>query len=78
MLYDMRRRVEYEANVFAADLLVGDDEVLELANCGYDMRQIAGELDADPNIALIKLDSQWQQGYSVCVPYRPPSDFLGE
>ena len=31
MLYDMKSRPEYEANMYAADLLLDDEEVMELS-----------------------------------------------
>ena len=41
MLYDMKSRPEYEANMYAADLLLDDEEVMELAKDGYDMQQLS-------------------------------------
>ena len=51
MLYDMTARPEYEANMFAADLLISDDEILELVNIyNYDVNQTANALDTDSKI----------------------------
>lgn len=77
MLYDMRLRPEYEANIFAADLLINDDYIFELIDNGFDIEQIARELNVDMNLVLIKIDSLRLQGYDVRAPYRPRSDFLG-
>ena len=77
-LYDMRRRPEYEANIFAADILISDDDILELIDNEYDVPMIAGTLEADINLVLIKLDSLRLQGYDVRAPYRADSDFLGK
>ena len=76
MLYDMRSKPEYEANVFAAELLIDDDEILSLIEAGYDIYQIATELGEDINLVLIKVDELRKQGYGLKVPYRPQSDFL--
>ena len=77
MLYDMKRRPEYEANIFASDILIDDFEILELIEYDYDMVQIARELGVDLNLVLIKIDALQSQGYGFRVPYRPPADFLG-
>ena len=77
MLYDMRTRPEYEANIFASALLIDDRDILRLIREEHDICQIAGELDADINLVLIKIDELRRQGYDLRVPYRPPADFLG-
>jgi len=76
MLYDMKQRPEYEANIFAAELLIDDDDLLSLIYNGFDTYQIAGELDVDINLVLIKIDGLNMRGYDVKAPYRPRSDFL--
>jgi len=55
VLYDMKSRPEYEANVFAAELLIDTDEVLKLAREGFDQEQIAGQLKTDINLIGIKM-----------------------
>lgn len=58
MLYDMSLRPEYEANLFAADLLLGDREIIDLATVyGYTPAQIAAELKTDEALVKIKIDS---------------------
>lgn len=78
MLYDMKSRPEYEANVFASDLLIPDNSIIELINDGYDMEQIARELSTDINLVGIKLGSMNTRGYgfNIGIPHR--SDFLGK
>ena len=78
MLYDMRSRPEYEANIFAGELLIGDEDIMPLVLDGLDIYQIAGELDEDMNLVLIKIDELRKRGYDVRAPYRPQSDFLGK
>lgn len=78
MLYDMKSRPEYEANIFAAHLLLDDDEIVELARGGYDLFQIACEIGTDINLLLIKLNEMNRQGYRFNVPYMPRGNFLGE
>lgn len=76
MLYDMKTRPEYEANVFACELLIDDDDILEFVNDERDICYIAAELNEDINLVLIKIDELRKRGYDLRVPYRPQSDFL--
>jgi len=76
MLYDMRSRPEYEANIFAGELLIDDGDVLSLIKNGCDIYQIADELDEDMNLILIKTDELRKQGYDLRIPYRPSADFM--
>lgn len=55
MLYDMKNRPEYEANLFASSLLINTEDFLTLAHEGYDIVQIASMLRTDINLLLIKL-----------------------
>lgn len=77
MLYDMTSRPEYEANMVAADILLDDDEVHELARKGYDMEQIAGALCTDINLVGIKMGNMNYRGYDFNLGIRPRGDFLG-
>ena len=76
MYHDMSLRPEREANIFAAEVLIDDEDLLEAARHGYSADMIARELQVDENLVLIKLDWLRQQGYNIHVPYRPRSDFL--
>lgn len=78
MLYDMKSRPEYEANIFAAHLLLDDAEIVRVAQDGYDLFQIAGILGTDINLLLIKLNEMNRQGYQFNIPYMPRGDFLGQ
>ena len=63
-LYDMKSRPEYEANVFASQILLPDDDVLELIyNYGYDAEKIARQLNSDINLVALKVASLNQQGH---------------
>ncbi|MDR0696476.1 MAG: ImmA/IrrE family metallo-endopeptidase [Christensenellaceae bacterium] len=65
MLYDMSSRIEYEANLFAAELILLDSDVIELCQCGYDIHQIAKELCTDVNLVAIKLGTLAKKGYDI-------------
>jgi len=76
MLYDMKSRPEYEANMYAADLLLDDEEVMELAKDGYDMQQVAGMLNTDINLIGLKMASMNYRGFDLRIGIEPKSDFL--
>ena len=65
MLYDMSSRREYEANIFAAELLLDDDEILDLIEKGYDSLQIAKATETDINLVALKVDSLIRKGYTL-------------
>lgn len=66
MLYDMRSRPEYEANIVAAEILLPDDDVLELIyDYGYDVEQIACQLKSDINLVNMKTEILRYKGYDL-------------
>ena len=65
MLYDMNSIQEYEANVFAANLLLEDEAVLELVYDGYDIVRIAAELQSDVNLVALKVDYLIRKGHDL-------------
>lgn len=75
-LFDMREnRMEYEANLFAAQLMLPDDEIKELIYRGFDIQQIAKAMRSDINLVAIKVAELNRQGCSFREQeYR--SDFL--
>ena len=58
-------RMEYEANVFAAQVGIGDGEFLRMCREGYDMRQIACASDSDVNLVALKADIMISRGYAL-------------
>lgn len=78
MLYDMETRPEYEANVFAGELLLDDKEIYTLARDGYDIPYIAGELGTDYNLLLIKMNEMVRKGYDLRLSMDADSRFLGK
>ena len=63
ILYDMKSRPEYEANLFASEILLPDDIILSLARDGYDIEQISKELCTDINLIALKVSSMNTRGY---------------
>lgn len=50
-------RKEYEANLFAAELLLPDEDLLPLVSEGADLSEIASRLSTDKNLVAIKLEA---------------------
>jgi Zn-dependent peptidase ImmA (M78 family) len=76
ILYDMKSRPEYEANLFASEILLPDDIILNLARDGYDIEQISKELCTDINLIALKVSSMNTRGYRFNNTIDAKSDFL--
>lgn len=69
-------RKEYEANLFAAALLIPDDEVLDMIFIrNYDAFQIAKIFDVDVSIISLKVEELMACGYKLS-PVPKNSDFI--
>ena len=75
-LFRMQSSTEYEANAFAAHLLIDTNECLEYARNGYDVVQIARAMNSEINLMLIKLQEMSRLSYNIRVPFEPKSDFF--
>ena len=65
-IFDMTdNRMEYEANVFASQLELDDEEFLEYVERGFDVQQIARAMDSDINLIALKADTMISQGYRL-------------
>lgn len=68
-LFDMSKNsMEYEANLFAAQISLPDDEVIDYIYHGYSIDQIAGELNSDINLVAIKASELARRGYAFRTP----------
>ena len=76
ILYDMKSRPEYEANLFASEILLSDDIIFNLARDGYDIEQISKELCTDINLIALKVSSMNTRGYRFNNTIDAESDFL--
>lgn len=56
-------RMEYEANIFAAQYSLPDEEVLNYILQGYDITQIASLMNSDINLVALKDDALIAKGY---------------
>ena len=75
-IFDMRGNVmEYEAKLFAAQIALPDEEILEYIRSGYDAAQIAMATASDINLVALKVSELSRRGYAFRdVDHR--SDFL--
>ena len=76
VLFDMRTKHEYEANAFAAHLIIDDDELIDNLRQGYDVVQLSSIMGTNINLMLIKLNEMNRMGWRLNLPYVPHSDFL--
>lgn len=55
--------MEYEANMFAAQIALPDEEILEYIYGGYDVGQIARAMSSDINLVALKVSELNTRGY---------------
>lgn len=78
-LYAMKDKTEYEANMFAADLLVSDEDVVDLVEKDdLDYFTMASILYVSPELLSFKLYSMTRRGYHYNIPGGIDSAFLGK
>ena len=64
-LFDMtNHRMEYEANLFAAHIMLPDEEILQYIYQGYDTAQIAAAMHSDINLVALKASDLNRRGYA--------------
>lgn len=75
-IFDTRNdRREYEANSFAAEIALPDEEVLEYIREGYDAETIAKCMGSDKNLVALKVENLNRRGYRFRLP-ESQQDFL--
>ena len=75
-LFHMKNdRMEYEANCFAAEVALPDDEVLNYIQEGFNMEKIAKSMNTDINLVAMKAANLNRKGYSFRLQ-DSRSDFL--
>lgn len=77
-LFDIRNQLEYEANVFAANLLIDDTEMFDYLKEGYNLVTTANCLGINVNMLVLKLvEMNKQQGYNFRISDMPERGFMG-
>ena len=64
-LFDLSSRPEYEANMFAAELLISDADILPLIGERYSAEEIAAKLGTDVNLVALKVEALSDAGYQL-------------
>ncbi|MCR4621941.1 MAG: ImmA/IrrE family metallo-endopeptidase [Clostridiales bacterium] len=77
-LFNLKTSVEYEANVFAAHLLIDPNELEDCLSQGMDLYACAGTLGVNVNLLIIELAEMNRRGRRYALPYLPPNAFMGE
>ena len=76
-IFDITDVRELEANQFAANILIDDEELLELLKEGYDVVRIASLLNVNVNTLMVKLLTMNKTGHHFDVPFVPRATFMG-
>lgn len=77
MLYDMTSHAEYEANMFASELLIEDEEIEDCISEEMDFFFMCKTLGFRPEIVTFKLYNMLNKGYNINLPQNIDSKFLG-
>ncbi len=79
-MYLMKQPEEYEANLFAADLLMADEDVLDGIRTDHmDIFTLCGAFDVPPELMNFKMFSMISRGYSdLRLPMDLESRFLAK
>lgn len=78
-LYNMKDNTEYQANLFAADLLLEDDEIDKMSkNEDLDYFGFCSSLYSSPELMSFKLYSLIQRGQTYHMPMELQSNFLAK
>ena len=73
---DAANITEYEANAFAAHLLIDAEEAETLFRDGCDLYGAAARLRVNPNLLLIKCREMNRMGAQYRLPFKPDARFL--
>lgn len=76
ILFNMRDRAEYEANVFASHLLISDRDIIDMIEEEFDLVQISQKLGVDINLCLIKVNELIRRGYKFIPQLKPDASFM--
>ncbi|MFI3326120.1 MAG: ImmA/IrrE family metallo-endopeptidase [Clostridia bacterium] len=76
VLFDMKNNLEYEANVFAAHLLIDTNEFLKLAYDGVDAVNMSQRFCVNINLVLMKANDLIHLGYDLRMPMQAKSNFM--
>ena len=76
MLFDKSTKIELEANMLCAEIIISDEEVYQLAKDGNNVSEIASILETRPELVKLKGHSMMQRGYKLCGDFEIDVNFL--
>lgn len=77
-MYGVKSRLEYEANVFAAHLLLDERDILDSLAEARDVMTLARGLNTETDLLLIKLSEMKRLGYKINVPMEIHPNFVAD
>lgn len=77
-LFDINSELEMEANIFAAHLLLSENEIRELAKQGYTYSQLASAFNVNVNMMAFKLMEMKRRGENIHFSEKPDRSFFKE
>ena len=78
-LYNMQDNTEYQANLFAADFLLSDADIADMAhNEDLDYFSLCNTLNSTPELMSFKLYSLTKRGQAYHMPMEIQSNFLAK
>lgn len=60
--------MEYEANLFAAEIILPDHEIIDYMKQGYAASQIAVAMNSDVNLIALKATDLKRRGLALNIP----------
>ena len=77
-LFDITSRTEYEANLFAANLLIDEEQLTDMLKEGCDIVFAASAFDVNVNLVAIKLAEMKKDSPAIRLPFTPDRRFMGK
>ena len=74
-IFNVRTRLESEANQFAAGIRIDQERMIELFNSGLDLLQVASSLHVNINLLIYALGDLRKSGFQL--PFIPKNNFMG-
>ena len=74
-IFNVRTKLEEEANAFAAGIRIDINQMRELFNSKLTLLQVASAMHVNINLLIYKLDEYRKKGYQI--PVIPKTNFMG-
>ena len=75
-IFNITSQLEYEANIFAAHLLLDEDQIVELINEEYTDVEIASILNVNINLLVFKMNEMNRYGTNYNLRHPPKGNFF--